>query len=367
MNKALRENSITFLAAMLVAWLVMYLVPSKIFFTIYVPFSFCWLFWLMILTVVGRGWPGTPPEGYWKPGMSKAGAGLLMTILSIVPAALTTLFLINIWPAFPLFPIGLYFGVLLFTVTLWYALNWCAYPIANKSGAVNVVVGAIVILAITVILWLTLFNFQGTPWADAAFNPNGLLDADFMLGLLIWIIVWIMIFGMSLQGYPFYKLGDPLGKIVLTVVDCILGYICWTVSLKFMSPSSSWAILGGSIIAMVLFQATAFAYFPNIKQIQPKRGIYNLIVVAAMVAIWIPLLRFIMTPVLAKANAAGVACDISNMIINLPLNLLCIILMLHSSFWFKMPYAPSGPPIGPEEIPPEGEVLKEEVVNPARV
>lgn len=354
MNKALRENLTTFLAAMLVAWLIMYLMPPKIFFALYAPFSFCWLFWLMILTVVGRGWPGTPPEGYWKPGMSKAGAGLLMTVLSIVLAVVTTLFFNKVWPAIPLFPVGLYLGVLLFTVTLWYALNWYAYPVANKSGAVNVVVGVIVILAVTVIAWLTLFSFQGTPWADAAFNPNGLLEANFMMGLMIWIIVWIMIFGLSMQGYPFYKLGDPLGKIVLTVVVCILGYICWTVSLKFMSPSFSWAILGGSIIAMILFQATAFEYFPNIKQIQPKRGLYNLIVVAIMVAVWIPLLWFIMMPVLAKANAAGVACDISTMIINLPLNVLSIILMLHSSFWFKMPFTPPGPPLGPEEIPPEG-------------
>lgn len=354
MDKAFRENLTQFIVAMLVGWLIMYLLPAKVFFEMYVPSSFFWLFWLIILAIIGRGWPVTPPEGYWKPGMSKAGAGFLITALWLVLALLNTFFATAIWPAIPLFPVTLYFGVLLFMTTLWYAFIWGAYPVAAKSGVLNVVIGTIVILAITAILWLTLPNFEGTPWAESAFNPNGVFQIDYMLGFAVWIIAWIMIFGniLSLQRYPFYKLGEPLGQIVLTVAVVLLGYVSWSVTLTFMNPSFSFAGVAGSIIGWVLFHSAIFGYYPNAKHIQPQRGIYNLAVVAVMVVIWIPLLRVVLGPILAKASAAGIPFDISIISMLYTLHVVAILLVAHSLFWFKMPYAPPGPPIGPEEIPP---------------
>ncbi len=353
MDKAFRENLTQFIVVMIIGWLIMYLLPARVFYEMYAPSSFFWLFWLVNLGIIGRGWPVTPPEGYWKPGMSKAGAGSLMTALWLGLALLNTFFITSIWPAIPLFPVTLYFGALLFMTTLWYAFIWGAYPVATKSGALNMVTGAIVILIITAILWLTLPNFKGTPWAEAAFNPNGAFPVDYMLGLVVWIIAWIMIFGnaLSLQRYPFYKLGEPLGPIVLTVVVVLLGYFSWAVTLKLMGPSFSFAGVAGSIIGWVLFHSVIFGYHPNAKRIQPQRGIYNLAVVAVMVVIWVPLLRIILVPILAKASAAGIPFDISIISMLYTLHVVAILLVVHILFWFKMPYAPPGPPIGPEEIP----------------
>lgn len=134
------------------------------------------------------------------------------TAIWIVLSILLTLFLVNVWPVFRLFPIGIYFGAMLFMTTLWYTFIWGAYPVAQKSGAVNVVFGFIVVLAITFILWFTMINFQGAPFNQPSL-PNGVFQGDNLLGMMVWTIAWIMIFGngLSMQSYPFYKLGQPLG------------------------------------------------------------------------------------------------------------------------------------------------------------
>lgn len=358
MNKALRENLTQFIVAAAVGWLIMYLVPAKLFFQTYAPFSFLLLFWLLILGVNGRGWPITPPAGFWKPGMSKAGTGLLMTALWIVLALINAFVVTTIWPAIPLFPVGIYYGAMLFMTTLWYTFIWGAYPVANKSGAVNVVVGTIVIFVITSILWVTMINFQGMPFAQPSY-PNGVFGADNLLGMVIWTIAWIMIFGngLSMQSYPFYKLGQPLGQIVLTVAVVILGYLSWTFTTGVLnwSPPFSFGAVAGSIIGWVLFHSFVFGYYPNAKHIQPKRGLNNMIIVVIAVVIWIPLLKIILAPIVANLIAAGVPVppfDISVVSMLYTLHVVAILAVMHSLFWFKMPFTPLGPPIGPEEIPP---------------
>lgn len=351
MVQTFRENLIQFIVAMIIGWLIMYLVPVNIFYNLFLPTSFFGLFWIVSLGAIGRGWPVAPPEGIWKPGMSKAVPGIAMTLLWAILSIVNMLGATQVWPAIPL-AVTANFGILLFGTTLWYALNWGAYPIAKKSGVVNLIGGAIVILVITCILWVLLANFEGTPWADAPFNPKGLFQVDYMFGLVVWIIAWIQIFGFSMQTYPFYKLGEPLGQIVLTVAVVILGYFSWVITLKFMSPTVSFAAVAGSIIGWTLYHTVIFGYHPNAKHIQPKRGIYNLIIVAVMVAIWIPLLRFILSPVLAKASAAGLPFDISMISVFYTLHVVAIILLLHNFFWLKVPLTPPSPPIGPEETPP---------------
>lgn len=60
-----------------------------------------------------------------------------MTLLWLGLALLNTMAVNKIWPGVPLFPVTNYFGILLFMTTLWYALNWGAYPIAKKSGVIK--------------------------------------------------------------------------------------------------------------------------------------------------------------------------------------------------------------------------------------
>ena len=133
------------------------------------------------------------------------------------------------------------------------------------------------------------FFFNGTPWDDSAFNPNGLFSADFVFGLMVWIMVWMLISAFALQGYPFYKLGQPLGQIIITALVVVLGYLSWTMSTNYISPSFSQAI-GGSIIGWILFYSTLLSYYPFTKYAQPKRGIYSLIMIAILV---FPLLSFV--------------------------------------------------------------------------
>lgn len=361
MVKTFRESLIQFICAMVIGWLIMYLVPANFFYTKYIPTSFFCLFWLVALGVIGRGWPFAPPEGIWKPSMSKLIPGISMSLLWIVLSILSMMVITKIWPAIPLFPVTNNYGILLFMVTLWYALVWGAYPIANKTGLFNLIVGAIAILIIASILWLSLANFKGTPWSTAPFNPNGLFQVDFMFGLSVWIIAWVQIFGLSMQGYPCYKLGEPMGQILLTVAAVILGYFSWTITLKYMSPTFSFAALGGSIIGWTLFHSVVFNYYPNAKYIQPQRGIYNLITVAILVVIWIPLLRVILSPILAKASAAGLPFDISVISVFYTLHVVAVLLLVHNFFWLKVPFEPPNPPIGPEEAIKEDRVQGSEI------
>jgi len=351
MTRVFKESVYQFIIAVILGWLIMYIIPTEFLVTKYIPSSFTWLFWLVTLGAVARGWPVAPPEGIWKPGMSKTVPGVWMTLLWLALALLTTLFIANVWPGIPLFPVMLNYGILLFMTTLWYSLTWCAYPFAKKSGKVNLIAGAIVILVVTAILWSILANLVDTPWADASFNPNGIFQVDYMFGMAVWIIAWIQIFGFSMQNYPFYKLGEPLGQILLTIVVAVLGYFCWDITLRYMSPTFSFGAIAGSIIGWTLFHSLFFGYYPNAKYPQPIRGLYNLLIVAICVVIWIPLMRLILSPILAKVVAAELPFDISAVSVFFTLHVLAIIGLAHNFFWLKMPFIPPAPPIGPEEVP----------------
>ena len=163
MVKVFKESIVQFICAMIISWLIMYLLTPDLFFNKYAPSSFTLLFWLLTLGVIARGWPVAPPEGIWSPGMSRWIPGIAMTLTWLALAILTTLFLTEIWPGIPLSGAMNSYGILLFMTTLWYTLNWEAYPVSEKSGAVNLVTGAVVILAITSLLWVFMANYADHP------------------------------------------------------------------------------------------------------------------------------------------------------------------------------------------------------------
>ncbi len=354
MKKFFQEGIIQFIIIMAISWLLIYFLPSDLFFTKYLPSSFSWLYWLILLSVVGRGWPGSSFAQ-----KSPIKAGIIMTVTWLVLSILTTLLITNVWPGIPLFPVAVWFGIILFATTLWYAFVWGAYPFGKLSGGANVLIGAVVIFFIAELLWKLLVNLNGTPWEKAAFNPHGLFSGDFAFGLMVWIIAWMLISAFDLQGYPFYKLGQPLGQLIVTVLVIILGYLTWTISTKYISPTFSIAI-GGSIIGWSLFFSTLFAYYPFTKYIQPKRGYLSLIVVAICVIIWIPFLQLILSPVYSKEHNAGIPFDLSQVIVIYTLHVIPVLALVHNFFWSRLPLQPAGPPIGPEEaIADEGaQILK---------
>lgn len=343
MKKFFQEGILQFIIVMAIGWLIIYFLPSNLFFAKYIPSSFSWLFWLVLLAVVGRGWPGSSIAQ-----KHPLKAGILTTATWLVLSLLTTLFITKVWPGIPLFPVAIWFGIILFGTTLWYAFVWGAYPFGKLSGGANVLIGAVIVFVIAELLWKLLVNLDGTPWENTTFNPHGLFSGDYTFGLMVWIITWMLISAFDLQHYPFYKLGQPFGQLIVTVISIILGYLTWTISTKYISPTFSIAI-GGSIIGWSLYFSTLLAYYPFAKFIQPKRGIYSLIVVAICVIIWIPLLQLLLLPVYTEEHNAGIPFDISQVIVIFTLHVIPVLALAHTFFWSRIPLSPAGPPIGPEE------------------
>src|SRR3954469_14248508 len=162
-------------------------------------------------------------------------------------------------------------------------------------------------------------------------------------------MVWMLISAFALQGYPFYKLGHPLGQLTITVFVIVLGYLTWTVSTNYISASFSQAI-GGSLVGWTLFYSTLLAYYPFTKYTQPKRGIYSLIGIAVLVLMWIPLLHWILSPVYEKSHAAGIPFDLATLTIFYTLHIIPVLALVHNFFWSRIPFQPAGAPIGPEEV-----------------
>ena len=332
------RNLIQFILAMLLAWVILYVVPSKWIFETYIPFSFFLLMWMISFAIIGRGWPYAPPDGGWKPGRSKVMVGILMTALTVLVATVFTLFITKCYPAIPLFPVTINYGAFMFITTVWYAFIWQSFPIDNRPAPLRLLISTITVTCIATILWYALVNFKGTPFENLLFIPKGLFPADYMLGLMVWVLVWIMFFGCTMQGYPFDKLRAPLDRITQTVAIAILGTLCWNATIKFISPGFSFAAIGGSFIAWSLFQSSVFNFFPVAKHDQRKRSIYSLIAVVLVSVVWIPLVRIIMLPIAHKAILEGVTFDVSAIGLFYALHVIAVFLVMHNAFWFQMPF-----------------------------
>jgi|GEM_PF-262556 len=339
---------VIFMAA---SWGLMYFIPITFLFTVILPASFYALYSLVVLCpLVSGGWPFAPPLGNWKPGQGIWKPGLGSTALIIGAAIVGPLCTTYIYPKFPLFPIGFWWGIILFTVTLWYAFVWNGWPLNQKSSpAVRGIGGGMIILVVTALLW-QLVNLSGTPFAGAAFDPKGPFQAEWFFGLLVWIIVWIQAFSnvLTFQQWPFYKFGQPWGEIVNTLFSILMGWACWVISLKFMSPTFSFAAVGGSIIGMQNFHGAIFGYYPFLKFKQPVRGICNFFTEIVLAGVWIALLRVLMQPIVAKVQAAGLPFDINVVSVLYTLHFIALLTLIHNFYFLRAPLPPSGPPPSPE-------------------
>ncbi|WP_026840017.1 hypothetical protein [Citrifermentans bremense] len=333
------------------SWALMYFVPTGFLFTVLLPASFYMLFSIVVFCpLVSGGWPFAPPLGNWKPADGALKPGLSTTALIAGVAVAGPLATTYLYPRFPLFPVGFWWGIILFTVTLWYAFTWNGWPLNQKcSPALRGIGGAAVILGITALLW-QLVNLSGTPFAGAPYDSKGPFQAEWFFGLLVWIIVWIQAFSnvLSFQQWPYYKLPQPVGEIVNTAICILLGWLCWTVSLKFMSPTFSFAAVGGSIIGMQNFHGAIFGYYPFGKYKQPKRGICNFATELVLAFGWIALMRLIMPPVLAKVQAAGLPFDLNVVSVLFTLHFVALLTLIHNFYFLRAPLSPSGPPPAPE-------------------
>uniref|UniRef100_C6E202 Uncharacterized protein n=1 Tax=Geobacter sp. (strain M21) TaxID=443144 RepID=C6E202_GEOSM len=333
------------------SWALMYFIPTGFLFTVLLPASFYVLFSIVVFCpLISGGWPFAPPLGNWKPADGALKPGLSTTALIAGVAVAGPLATTYLYPRFPLFPVGFWWGIILFTVTLWYAFTWNGWPLNQKcSPALRGIGGAAVILGLTALLW-QLVNLSGTPFAGAPYDPKGPFQAEWFFGLLVWIIVWIQAFSnvLTFQQWPFYKLPQPMGEIANTAVCILLGWLCWTVSLKFMSPTFSFAAVGGSIIGMQNFHGAIFGYYPFAKYKQPKRGICNFATELVLALGWIALMRLIMPPILAKVQAAGLPFDLNVVSVLFTLHFVALLTLIHNFYFLRAPLPPSGPPPAPE-------------------
>lgn len=356
---------IRFLVIVLISWIFMLIVPMSWFISYYLPMSFFLLMGLVVFGVCALGWPFAAPMGVlWGPDKSRVLPGILMTIVWIVFGVVLGWLEGNVWPGVPISsPNGPWFGIIVFGVTLWYAFDGVG-PSPFKKPWVNWLFACFLILVLTGIIWSVCVTFDGSPIENHPANPEGLFPGGWWFGFCVWVIVWIQVFGgpMCLQGWPFYKLGTPWHQILLVPVVVILGYICWAGSLRLgISPTFSFGAVGASMIGWSLMHSVAFEMYPFAKHIQPKRGFLNFILEEiVLTAAWIILVRILLIPVFPRfvegMTSIGLppdAMDINMLSAFFTLHVTAVVLLLHQFFFMRAPLSIPGPPLGPEELPPE--------------
>lgn len=336
---------------MLLSWCVMYFTPTGLLFTVLLPASFYALFGTVLFCpLVSGGWPWAPPLGNWKPadGIWKPGIGTTLLIVGL--CVLGPMGTSHLYPRIPLFPVGFWWGIILFGITLWYAFVWNGWPVNRlNSPALRCIGGAAVILVVSGLVW-RLLNLSSTPFAGAPYDPKGPLQCEWFFGFMVWSIVWIQAFSnvLTFQQWPFYKVKQPFGEILSTAVCFSLGWLCWTVSLKFMSPTLSFAGIAGSIIGMQNFHGAIFGYYPFAKYRQPVRGMANFATEIVLAFAWTALNRVLMAPIVAKVQAAGLPFDVNVVTVLYTLHLIALFTLMHNFFFLRAPFPPSGPPPAPE-------------------
>lgn len=339
---------------MAAAWLFMYLVPTEWFYMQYLPFSFLLLMGLVTFGICGLGWPFAAPMGIlWKPTFRFI-PGILMCVVWMLTAIVLSWLVGNVYPKMPMTP---WFGIIVFGVTLWYTFDGVGPHLFKKFWA-NWLFATILIMVLSVIIWLICVDLVGTPAEKAPFNPHGLFPADWWFGFCVWVIVWIQVWGfpMCFQGWPFYKLPKPMFQIVLAVVVVVLGYVFWQGGLSLgISPTFWFGAVGASMIGWSLMHSVAFEMAPCTSCIQPKRGVLCFILEEIVItAVWIGILRIILQPMLAKVQAAGLPFDINMLSAFFTLHAVAVALLIHQLFFMRAPLPIPGPPLGPEEIPGQG-------------
>ena len=340
-----------FVIIMAISWIFMYVVPIKWFVMGYLPFSFFLLMGSVTFGVLGLGWPFGVPGGTWKPGTSKVLTGIGMMIVWILMAFILYFFVGYVYPKMPMTP---WFGIIIFMVTLWYAFDGVG-PHPFKAPWANWLFGTVLIMVLSLIIWPIFVSLKGTPAEGAPFDPKGIFPGDYWFGLCVWIIVWVQVWGfpMCFQGWPFYKLPKGLYQLVLAAVCVFLGYVFWQGGLSLGIPPTFWfGAIGASMIGWSLMHSVAFEMYPCTGCIQPKRGWQCfLLEEIALTAVWIAILRVILQPFVAKAQAAGLPLDINMWTAFYTLHVTALALLVHQFFFLRAPLSIPGPPLGAEELP----------------
>lgn len=329
-------------------WVFVYIVPLDAAILKIMPATLIMLVALGHLSLLGDNFPLSPPAGSWNPEKSRARAGFGMTVIWAVFTAVYLLIMLYVFPKWPMGPLYLWFGVISFWLTLLYGINWNGWPFKGKIHAWGTMgISFVIILVLTIIIWNTLTNLDGTPFADSPMNHHGPLNVNWLTGYLVWSIAWFFILNpvFITQGWPFAKLGHPGAAIAQTIVAHILGYVCWAGSLAMgMSPSLSFAAIASSIIFWSLVYSWHMQFWGITKLTFFQRAIAAFIVLCVVVTVWIFLMKLILAPAANALAAAKLPADINALIIYVNLCIVGPALIAHNAFWLRWPLTLPTPP-----------------------
>ena len=365
-----QDQLVRFLVILVLSWVLLYsCMSANAEWTVetLIPWTFCPLHYLVVFGIIGGGWPLTAPFGsygqaFWG-NHGRLLLGLAMTGLITGAGVALSAFLVNVYPGYPLFPGGAWFGLCLFYVSLWWVLVVQTspkplVPLHPTLPLVNIVVNSTIIIVLTLGVF-QFMNFDGPDNADPS-NPQGPFGASHFFEILVSIIVWVQCFANILvfQGTPLQTmLPHPLPHIALTLLSIGLGVAVYeAVGAAGLDQSFYVNAIGGSQISGSLYHAVGFDFWPYHQIRQPLRGLYSFVLTQILFPFfWIWLCRIMLQPIydiMVQANPEvyGSLFTVYTLIPWFSLHTMAALLIIHQSFFMRWPFAPPGPPLGPMDV-----------------
>lgn len=313
-----------------------------------IPASLIFLIILGHLSLLGDGYPLSPPMGNWTPGKSRLMAGVGMIGIWGALATGMLAFMVYVFPKWPISPLYLWFGVIAFTLTLLYGINWNGYPFKGRFHPwIVMAIAFILILTISTLVWMFLTNLDGTPFADTPMNHHGPLNVQWLTGYLVWVIACFFVFSpvFTTQGWPFVKLGHPGAALAQTLVALVLAYLCWRVTLAIgLSPTFSFGAVASSIITWSILYSWHLGFCGITKFTSGTRAVLAIIIEAVIVTVWIVLMNFALSPAAKILVDANLPADINILMIYFNLCVFAPAALAHNAFALRWPLTLPAPP-----------------------
>lgn len=321
--------------------------PETIVMTL-IPGSLFVLVALGHLSLLGDNFPFSPPGGAWNPAKSRFSAGAGMTALWAAFGGGILVVTINVFPGWPMSPLYLWFGVIAFWLTLLYGINWNGWPQKGTTHPWAVMAVSFAgIMAVSSVVWVTLTNLDGTPFAASPMNHHGPLNVNWLTGYLVWSIACFFLLNpvFTTQGWPFGKLGHPGAALAQTIAAHVLSLAFWNGSLAMgMEPSFSFGAVASSIILWCLVYSWHLGFMGITRYTRGTRAVLAIGVVAVLCGLWIGLMKAVLGPAAAQLAAKKLPADINILIIYVNLCVIGPALIAHNAFWLRWPLTLPAPP-----------------------
>jgi hypothetical protein len=326
-----------------------YAIPSELIVVKIIPATLLMLIALGHVALLGDNYPLAPPGGqWWNPEKPRYIAGVGMTFIWAAFTVGLLLFMRYVYPGWPVGPLYLWFGVIGFWLTLLYGINWNGWPFKGRLHPWGtMVVGFIIVMGLSILIWRFLTNLDGTPFADTPMNHKGPLNVNWLTGYLVWCIAWFFVFSpvFTTQGWPFSSWGHPGSAIGQTILAHALGYVCWQGSLALgISPTFSFAAVASSIIFWSVVYSWHLQFWGITQYTKSQRAVSAFVVVGILAISWIGVLRLFLGPAARAIAAAKLPADINILIIYVNLCIVAPALIPHNAFWLRWPLTLPAPP-----------------------